>query len=456
MFAMSKAAADAREEEVTMAVDTPSPAVSIVGRHNSGKTTLIVQLIAELTARGYDVGSAKHHSHVGFQIDVPGKDSYRHRAAGATETVIAAPGQIAMVRDCPSNIECSDIVKHMPGHDIVIVEGYRLSGLPTIEIMRADNPADVTVARVFDQASRSDTPLGTDFVQEARRTGAPKKDGSIRELQPREVDDIAHKMPTGTTIAVVTDIPLARDAAQRYHIPAFDLNDIDAIVDFLRHRFCAPRITVAIQAGGESRRMGRSKATVPFAGKPLINRLIERLSGIADEMIVTTNEPGELGFIAQQFPDSSIRLVRDLLDYRGALPGFYTAMKSARTEYVAITACDMIYASPNLYGEEIKQMMHSDADIVVPRTTYGYEPFHALYRRSTCLPAIEAALKRGDTRANSFYKGLKVRCLDQEDILRVEPMGKCFINVNTPDELKDREYSLVSSEPSGDGERANN
>ena len=62
-------------------IDFPSPAVSIVGRHNSGKTTLIEKLIAELVGRGFDVGSVKHHSHVGFDIDIPGKDSWRHRHA---------------------------------------------------------------------------------------------------------------------------------------------------------------------------------------------------------------------------------------------------------------------------------------------------------------------------------------------------------------------------------------
>ena len=111
-------------------VNIPSPAVAIVGRHNSGKTTLIEKLIAQLVARGLDVGSVKHHSHVGFDIDIPGKDSYRHRAAGASETVIAAPGQIARVKTTEGEVECADIVRSMPGHDLVIVEGYRKSGLP--------------------------------------------------------------------------------------------------------------------------------------------------------------------------------------------------------------------------------------------------------------------------------------------------------------------------------------
>ena len=132
-------------------VNVPSPAISIVGRHNSGKTTLIEQLIAELVTRGHDVGSVKHHSHVGFDIDYPGKDSYRHRAAGASETVIAAPGQMARVKTMSGEVECADIVRSMPGHDIIIVEGYRKSGLPTIEIMRSGNEADARVADVFEQ-----------------------------------------------------------------------------------------------------------------------------------------------------------------------------------------------------------------------------------------------------------------------------------------------------------------
>ena len=86
-------------------MDRPSPAVAIVGRHNSGKTTCIERLIAELVRRGHDVGSIKHHSHKGFDIDYPGKDSYRHRAAGASETIIAAPGQMARIKSLDGELE---------------------------------------------------------------------------------------------------------------------------------------------------------------------------------------------------------------------------------------------------------------------------------------------------------------------------------------------------------------
>ena len=156
-------------------IDIPSPAVAVVGRHNSGKTTLIERLIAELVGRGLDVGSIKHHSHRGFDIDIPGKDSYRHRAAGASETVIAAPGQVARIKTVEDEVECNELVRSMPNHDIIVVEGYRKSGLPTIEIMRSGNEADCRAARLFVKAAREGLPLTTDFTQLGRavdRAGA--------------------------------------------------------------------------------------------------------------------------------------------------------------------------------------------------------------------------------------------------------------------------------------------
>lgn len=205
--------------KVEAMVNVPSPAISIVGRHNSGKTTLIEQLIAELVARGHDVGSVKHHSHVGFDIDYPGKDSYRHRAAGASETVIAAPGQMARVKTMSGEVECADIVRSMPGHDIIIVEGYRKSGLPTIEIMRSGNEADARVADVFEQGARHGWPLGTDFTQftrglptadddeaweelrraqEAAEAGEGQPAGEHFKTQHPDHVDISNKLPTAT------------------------------------------------------------------------------------------------------------------------------------------------------------------------------------------------------------------------------------------------------------------
>ena len=428
-----------------MAQNMPSPAISIVGRHNSGKTTLIEQLIAQLTADGLDVGSIKHHSHKGFEIDIPGKDSYRHRAAGSTETVVAAPGQIARMRTIQGEVECVDIVKQMPGHDIVIVEGYRKSGLPTIEVMRSGNPADQKVAQAFYDNARAGEPLSVDDVQVSRKD-VPGTGGHIPEktVVPQPGDpDISEKMPTGATVGVVTDIPLAREAASLYGIPAFDIDDIAGITDFLEREYSRKRVTVVIQAGGESRRMGRSKATVPFAGHPLITRIVGRLLPAADELVITTNEPQNLGFLKDYFPDQQIRLVTDECDYRGALPGLYTALKAASFPYAAVVACDMVFASSNLIAAECLEMHRTGADAVVPVNKHGYEPFHAMYNRDACLPAIERALAAGDKRAQAIYGAVNVQEFPQSKVLEVEPMGGCFVNTNTPEELHDIEENFL-------------
>lgn len=412
----------------------PSPAVSIVGRHNSGKTTLVEKIIARLSSLGLDVGSVKHHGHSGFEIDVPGKDSYRHRAAGATETFISAPGQIAMIKTISKEMECRDIVGMMPGHDIVIVEGYRLSGLPAIEVMRSGNERDRAVAHAFLEASCQKVSLSCDILQHMRN--------EVKGL-PSIEDDLSSKVPGSATVAIVSDIDEALEAAKNYGIPSFGLDDIEEIAGFLNEEYVRPRLTVAIQAGGESRRMGQSKAMVPFAGRPLIERIVERVLPVADEIIVTTNEPDRLRFLQDEYPWATIRLVEDEFDQRGALLGLHTAFKAASHPFVAVVACDMVNVSSKLIALEFEKVTRSSADVCIPRNSHGREPFHALYRRESCLHATVDCLADGQKRAQSILDNLSVIELSRNEVLDVDPRGGCFVNVNTPEELAKAEKSFA-------------
>ncbi len=391
---------------MTRVVQVPSPAIAFVGRHNSGKTTLLEKVIANLTARGVDVGTIKHHGHPSFDIDYPGKDSFRHRQAGARETIIVSRERYACVRELTEEPECSDLVRGMPGHDIVLVEGYRRSGLPTIEIIRKANDRDAAAADEF------------------------MAEGTIN---------------SGAPIAIVTDRSDVRASADERGVLSFGLEDVEAICDYLIDNHVRQKLTVVIQAGGESRRMGRSKALVPFLGRPLIERMVDRLAPVADELVITTNEPEKLEFLLGR-TDVDIRLERDLLSERGALRGLYTALMKAENPLVATVACDMVFASARLLVAEATKISELHCDAVVPHNKHGFEPFHAVYRKQTCLPAVEKALEEGHASAKSFFDSIDVHPFDREEVLAAEPRGGCFINVNTPDELRAVEASILGDE----------
>jgi len=111
------------------------PVVSIVGRSESGKTTLIELLIPELKRRGYRIGTIKHTHHA-LEVDQAGKDSSRHRAAGAHTVILASSGQIAMIKSTPSD-SVAGLMKYFDDVDLLITEGYKRERTPKIEVLRA-------------------------------------------------------------------------------------------------------------------------------------------------------------------------------------------------------------------------------------------------------------------------------------------------------------------------------
>ncbi len=113
------------------------PIVSITGRSNTGKTTLIEKMIPELSRRGYRVGTIKHNLH-GFQIDHEGKDSWRHKKAGAKITVLSSPGRVALVQDVEGDPALSDLRdRYIRGVDIILSEGFKGNPHPKIEVYRS-------------------------------------------------------------------------------------------------------------------------------------------------------------------------------------------------------------------------------------------------------------------------------------------------------------------------------
>jgi molybdopterin-guanine dinucleotide biosynthesis protein A len=191
-------------------------------------------------------------------------------------------------------------------------------------------------------------------------------------------------------------------------------------------------LSLAIQAGGESRRMGSDKALLPFLGQPLVLRLLSRLAWIADEVLVTSNQPESYRFLG-------LTPIPDLLPGLGALGGLYTALSVAMHPYLAVVACDMPFASPEIFLAELAFLRETGADAVIPRTEAGTEPFHAVYRAETCLPHVRAAIESGKRRADAWFEQVNIRYLDTVEILPYDPERLAFFNINTPEELMEAE-----------------
>lgn len=191
-------------------------------------------------------------------------------------------------------------------------------------------------------------------------------------------------------------------------------------------------LSIVIQAGGQSTRMGEDKALKPFLGRPLIQRVIERISPIADEILVTTNRPDDYAFLG-------LRLVPDLLPGRGALGGLYTALASANGDMVAVVACDMPFASVPLIQAATRLLVEEEADVVIAKTAEGYEPFHAVYRRATCVPAIQSAIEADKWKVIAWFPDVKVRELSLDEVKQFDTAGRCFSNVNSPEEFAEAE-----------------
>jgi len=122
------------------------PVLCFVGRSNSGKTTLIERLIPELVKAGYKIATVKHSGH-GFDLDTEGKDSWRHKRAGASTVLVLSKGSLAMFSDVDDDIHLTDLRDRFldKSIDLVIAEGWKSDSFPKIVVVR-DQLGEVQVS----------------------------------------------------------------------------------------------------------------------------------------------------------------------------------------------------------------------------------------------------------------------------------------------------------------------
>lgn len=111
------------------------PVISLVGKSDCGKTTYLEKLISEMKRRGFKVATVKHDVH-GFDIDKPGKDTWRHAQAGADIVCISSPQKMAMIKKVEQELLLDEVIEYIDGVDIIFTEGYKRESKQRIEVFR--------------------------------------------------------------------------------------------------------------------------------------------------------------------------------------------------------------------------------------------------------------------------------------------------------------------------------
>jgi molybdopterin-guanine dinucleotide biosynthesis protein B len=125
-----------------MSADGKVPVISLVGKSGVGKTTALERILRELKRRGHRVGTVKHDAH-GFEIDQPGKDTWRHAQAGSDAVVISGPHKMALIRQVEAELPLDEILPLMGDLDVVITEGYKRGDKPKIEVTRLERGTEL-------------------------------------------------------------------------------------------------------------------------------------------------------------------------------------------------------------------------------------------------------------------------------------------------------------------------
>lgn len=175
-------------------------------------------------------------------------------------------------------------------------------------------------------------------------------------------------------------------------------------------------------AGGQSRRMGRDKALLPFGSEALAERLYHRLEACCSQVVVVRDP-------ARGFPVPGALLVPDRYLDRGPLEGIASGLEALETERAVVVACDMPFVSPAV----LTRLMAYDpqAPVVMPRTERGLEPLLAVYARRT-LSGLRAFLDAGERRPQRLAEVLVVREIGGSALRDLDPTGRCFWNLNHP------------------------
>jgi molybdopterin-guanine dinucleotide biosynthesis protein A len=186
------------------------------------------------------------------------------------------------------------------------------------------------------------------------------------------------------------------------------------------------KVTGVIQAGGRSTRMGgEPKALLELGGKRIVERVVDAVAAVLDDLLLVTNTPERYAFLG-------LPMVADRYPEGGALGGICTGLAAAGGAAAFTVACDMPFLHPEIIRLVVGRA--GEADVVIPRVDGQYETMHAVYGKA-CLGPMEARLRAGQLKIIGFFADVRVLEIDAAAVACHRAPGTAFMNVNTPDEL---------------------
>lgn len=327
--------------------------LAVSGVKNSGKTTLITKLLPLLTKKGWKVAVIKHDGHE-FDADVPGTDSYCHMEAGAYGTAVFSKSKYMVVKREPS-VCTEQLIECFPEADIILLEGFKHSEFPKLEIIRRGNIHS----------------LQPDHLN-ANNGSAKESDHSEKENTKLYKSVCAgHHL-----LGILSDLRKEEIQNMPENVRFLDLNDIEAVAEYISAKAAARKYSMIILAGGMSRRMGTDKANLLYHGKSFLEIQIEKghTLGIKDILI-----SGYRGTICKE--DQAVRVVPDRYVQKGPLGGLEACLREAIHEKCLVLSVDV----PLVPTEELEKLLDCSTEnnekITILKHGEKEQPLIGVYHR---------------------------------------------------------------------------
>jgi molybdopterin-guanine dinucleotide biosynthesis protein A len=182
----------------------------------------------------------------------------------------------------------------------------------------------------------------------------------------------------------------------------------------------------AVLAGGENTRFPYLKGFIEVEGATLIERTAEKLKTVTEEVVISTNEPERYFYLG-------LPLIGDVIESRGPASGIVSVLISTGAERVFVTACDMPFINTELVSYIIDR---SGKQVTVPVINGRAEPMLAVYSRGV-IECFENGIGSGRSSLNDMLKELDVLYIEEEEVRKIDPEGRSFLNINTLNDYKE-------------------